>query len=65
MYTYFEFADALDRDVVHIETHAGYRLLETTESLQQYRRYFDELLRRSLSVQKSRDLIRSRIRELD
>jgi transcriptional regulator with XRE-family HTH domain len=65
MYTYFEFADSLDRDVVHIETHAGYRLLETTESLQQYRRYFDELLRRSLSVQKSRDLIRSRIRELD
>lgn len=65
MYTYFEFADSLDRDVVHIETHAGYRLLETTESLQQYRRYFDELVRRSLSVQKSRDLIRSRIRELD
>jgi len=65
MYSYFEFADSLDRDVVHIETHAGYRLLETTESLQQYRRYFDELLRRSLSVPRSRDLIRSRIRELE
>lgn len=64
MYTYFEFADSLDRDVVHIETHAGYRLLETTESLQQYHRYFDELLRRSLTVRKSRDLIRSRRRDI-
>jgi transcriptional regulator with XRE-family HTH domain len=63
MYTYFEFGDALDRDVVHIETHAGYRLLETTESLAQYRRYFDELLRRSLTPQASRDLIRSALRE--
>jgi hypothetical protein len=63
MYTYFEFADSLDRDVVHIETHAGYRLLETTRSLQQYRRYIDELLRRSASVERSRASIRSRIRE--
>jgi transcriptional regulator with XRE-family HTH domain len=64
MYTYFEFSDALDRDVVHIETHAGYRLLETDESLAQYRRYFDELLRRSLSPAASRELIRATAADL-
>jgi hypothetical protein len=63
MYTYLEFDDALDRDVVHIETHAGYLLLETDESLAQYRRYFDELLRRSLSPQESQALVHSAIRE--
>lgn len=63
MWTYFEFRDALDRDVVHIETHAGYRLLETAESMAQYRRYFDELVRRSLSPQASRDLLRAVLRE--
>jgi transcriptional regulator with XRE-family HTH domain len=63
MYTYFEFGDALDRDVVHIETHAGYRLLETNESLAKYRRYFDEVLRRSLTPQASQELIRSAIRD--
>jgi hypothetical protein len=63
MYTYFEFGDDLDRDVVHIETHAGYRLIETTESLARYRRYFDELLRRSLSAKASRELIRDAIRQ--
>ncbi len=63
MYTYLEFDDALDRDVVHIETHAGYRLLETDESLAQYRRYFDELRRRALSPEASRALVRSAIRK--
>jgi transcriptional regulator with XRE-family HTH domain len=63
MYTHFEFDDALDRDVVHIETHAGFRLLETTESMAQYRRYFDELVRRSLAPQASHDLIRAAIRQ--
>jgi hypothetical protein len=59
MYTHFEFEDALDRDVVHIETHGGFILLETDESLAQYRRYFDELLRRALSPEASRDLVRT------
>jgi transcriptional regulator with XRE-family HTH domain len=63
MWTYFEFDDALDRDVVHIETHAGFRLLETAESLAQYRRYFDEIRRRSLNTQASRELVRQAIRE--
>jgi transcriptional regulator with XRE-family HTH domain len=62
MWTYFEFSDALDRDVVHIETHAGYRLLEMPEHLAQYRRYFDELVRRSLSPQDSRKLIQDLLR---
>jgi len=62
MYTYWEFGDALDRDVVHIETHAGMRLLETDESLSQYRRYFDELQHRALSPEASRALVRSAAR---
>jgi hypothetical protein len=63
MYTYWEFGDALDRDVVHVETHAGYLLLETDESLAKYRRYFDELLQRALSPEASRALVRSAVRE--
>lgn len=63
MWTYFEFGDALDRDVVHIETHAGYRVQEEDESLAQYRRYFDELVRRSLSPQASRELVRAALRD--
>ena len=63
-WTYFEFDDALDRDVVHIETHAGFRLLETAESLAHYRRYFDEIRRRSLTTQASRELVRQAIRDI-
>lgn len=62
-YTYWEFGDSLDSDVVHIETHAGYRLLESDESLSQYRRYFDELLRRSLTPEDSRARVRSVLRD--
>jgi transcriptional regulator with XRE-family HTH domain len=59
MYTSFEFADELDRDVVHIETHAGYRLLETADSVALYRGYFAEVLRRSLTPQASRELLQA------
>ena len=59
MYTYFEFGDALDRDVVHIETHAGFRSIETDKGRSQYRRHFDDLLRRSLGRAESLDVIQA------
>lgn len=59
MYAYFEFSDALDRDVVHIETHAGFRHIETPESVHQYRRHFDRLYSSALTPDDSRALIRS------
>lgn len=59
MYAYFEFPDDLDRDVVHIETHAGFRHLETAEQVHAYRRHHDNLMNSSLSVEQSRAMIRS------
>jgi transcriptional regulator with XRE-family HTH domain len=58
MFAHFEFADALDRDVVHVETHAGFRYIESTEQVSQYRRHYDDLFRRALSVNDSRQLTR-------
>jgi transcriptional regulator with XRE-family HTH domain len=58
MYAYFEFDD-YDRDVVNIETHAGFRYIETTELVVRYRRYYDELVRSSLSAEDTRNLVRS------
>lgn len=49
MWTFLEFGDSFDRDVVHVETHAGIRYIESTDQVAQYRRHYDELLRRSLS----------------
>lgn len=59
MYAYFEFPDDLDRDVVHIETHAGFRHLETAEQVHAYRRHHDNLMHSSLSAEESRSMIRS------
>lgn len=58
MYAYFEFDD-YDRDVVSIETHAGFRYFETREQVGRYRRYYDDLLQSSLSPDESSQLIRS------
>lgn len=59
MFAHFEFDDALDRDVVHVETHAGFRHIETTEQVALYRRHYDDLLRRALTPAASRELVRS------
>lgn len=59
MYAYFEFSDSLDRDVVAIETHAGFRYIETTNKVSQYRRHYEHLIECSLSPEDSRGLIRS------
>jgi transcriptional regulator with XRE-family HTH domain len=58
MYAYFEFEDDLDRDIVHIETHAGFRHIETAETVGYYRGYHDALVAASLEPGESRALIR-------
>jgi transcriptional regulator with XRE-family HTH domain len=59
MYAYFEFSDTLDRDVVAIETHAGFRYIEQTTRVAQYRRHYETLLDSSLSPDESRALIKA------
>ncbi|MBN6035277.1 helix-turn-helix transcriptional regulator [Amycolatopsis sp. 195334CR] len=59
MYAYFEYSDAMDRDVVNVETHAGFRYIETTEQVGQYRRYYEDLYNHSLPPEETRALIRS------
>jgi transcriptional regulator with XRE-family HTH domain len=57
MYAYFEFADDLDRDIVHIETHAGFRNIETEAMVEKYRGYHEALVAASLEPDQSRALI--------
>jgi hypothetical protein len=43
---------------VHIETHAGFRHLEKPDEVKRYHRYYDDLVAASLTMDKSRSLIR-------
>jgi hypothetical protein len=61
MWAYFEFDD-YDRDIVSIETHAGFRYFESRDQVGRYRRYYDDLLTDSFSpgasirlIQKAKD----------
>ncbi|MEU4250628.1 helix-turn-helix transcriptional regulator [Amycolatopsis sp. NPDC026612] len=58
MYAYFEFENELDRDIVHIETHAGFRHIETAKTVEYYRGYHGALVAASLEPDESRALIR-------
>lgn len=58
-YAHFEFSDAADRNVVSVETHAGFRFIDTENKVAQYRRYFDDLYESSLDAEATRDLIRT------
>jgi hypothetical protein len=57
MYAYFEYKDAGESDIVHIETHAGFFNVENPEQVRKYRAAHDDLMRASLSDKESRDLI--------
>jgi hypothetical protein len=61
MYAYFEYqgAGGLARDVVHIETHAGFASIEDPEKVADYRKWHHALVEASLTEDESRDLIRS------
>jgi transcriptional regulator with XRE-family HTH domain len=57
-YAYFEYGEEIDQDIVHIETHAGFRHLEKSDEVKPYRRYNDDLVTASMTMDKSRALIR-------
>jgi transcriptional regulator with XRE-family HTH domain len=59
MYAYFEYQDAGESDIVHIETHAGFFSVENAEQVRKYRAAHDALMRASLSEKDSRNLISS------
>jgi len=59
-YAYFEYGEDIDQDIVHIETHAGFRNLDKPDEVKRYRHYYDDLMTASLTMDKSR----SRIREV-
>jgi transcriptional regulator with XRE-family HTH domain len=57
-WSYFVFEGAArDRDVVAVETHAGFLHLEKSDEVQKYAQAFEELMRRSLDPTDSRRLI--------
>ncbi|RZQ62179.1 XRE family transcriptional regulator [Amycolatopsis suaedae] len=58
MYAYFEFPDELDDDIVNIETHAGFRYIESPETVAHYREYYEELYRHALDPEDTRSLLR-------
>jgi transcriptional regulator with XRE-family HTH domain len=57
MYAYFEYKDAGESDIVHIETHAGFFNVENPEQVRKYRTAHDDLMSASLGEKASRDLI--------
>jgi hypothetical protein len=57
MYAYFEYQDA--DNLVHIETHAGFMIIDDPAQVARYRRAHDALVHASLNEDKSRELIRS------
>ena len=59
MYAYFEYKDAGESDIVHVETHAGFFSVENAEQVKKYRVAHDALMRASLTEEASRKLIRA------
>jgi transcriptional regulator with XRE-family HTH domain len=59
MYAYFEYKDAAEFDVVHIETPAGFFSVEDPLQVRKYREAHEDLMTASLSETESRDLIHS------
>jgi hypothetical protein len=57
MFTVFQFADDVDRDIVAIETHSGQRYLKEQSSVQEYLRMFDGLSHRAHDPDESRELL--------
>lgn len=57
MYAYFEYQDA--DNIVHIETHAGFTVIDDPTRVAQYRRTHDGLVQASLNEDDSRALILS------
>lgn len=61
MFTIFQFADDIDRDIVSVESHAGDQYLEEQASVLDYLRMFDAISGKALDHDESRDLLSSLI----
>ena len=61
MYAYFEYQGegSLEQDVVQLETPSGFLSIEEPDKVANYRKWHDALVQASLTVDESRDLIRS------
>jgi hypothetical protein len=59
MYAYFEYKDAGESDIVHIETSAGFFSVEDPQQVRKYREAHEALMAASFVEADSRDLIRS------
>jgi transcriptional regulator with XRE-family HTH domain len=57
MYAYFEYRDAGESDIVHIETHDGYFSVEDADEVKRYRAAHDALVRASLTEEASVELV--------
>lgn len=57
IFTVFQFADDIDRDIVSVETHSGDRYLEEQSSVLEYLRLFDAVAHRALDIDESRELL--------
>jgi transcriptional regulator with XRE-family HTH domain len=63
MWQHFSFGEELDRDVVFIESPSGFTYIDDERKTRLYQRWFEELNRRSLTPQKTRDHIRRLLAE--
>ena len=59
MWAYFEYEDAGESDIVHIEAHTRFLSVGDTEGVKKYRAAHDTLMTASLTEKDSRELIRS------
>ncbi|HEX4356906.1 MAG TPA: helix-turn-helix transcriptional regulator [Pseudonocardia sp.] len=57
MFTIFQFADEIDRDIVSIETHSGDRYLEEESSVLEYLRLFDSVSHSAMDPADSREFL--------
>jgi transcriptional regulator with XRE-family HTH domain len=59
MWQHFSFGEDIDRDVVFLESPTGFTYIDDERKTRRYQRWFEELCRRSLNPEKTRDHIRA------
>jgi transcriptional regulator with XRE-family HTH domain len=63
MWQHFSFGEEIDRDVVCLESPSGFTYIDEERKTRLYQRWFEELARRSLNPEKTRDHIRTMLAE--
>jgi hypothetical protein len=61
VFTYLEFPDPSERDVVYLETTIDDRMLEETDELETYRLRFEQLTTAALDPEETRDHLKQQI----